>query len=303
MIKKLLKKIYYQLPNFITDPLDRMRLVNNQSGRILINDLNKQSLSIPGDDERWPKVSIILLSYNSLPLLQNCLESVLAHTNYPNYELIVVDNCSEVSVQDYLRAMEEKFCYRLILNNKNLGYAGGNNLGLEVARGKYLVLLNNDTVVTEGWLDNLINHFKDKNIGLVGPLTNSSGNNQKISTPDFESISEVNQFARDIYTKNKGRNRLKPDSLSFFAVAISRDLYDRVGGLDENYGIGMFEDDDYCQEVKKAGFSMLVAEDVFVYHAGKASFGKIDNPVYRQLWEQNRNYYQKKWRTKWTPSQ
>ncbi len=83
--------------------------------------------------------------------------------------------------------------------------------------------------------------------------------------------------------------------LAFFCVAIPRDVYAAVGGLDTNYGQGFFEDDDYCQRVRALGRRIVCAEDVFVHHELSASFDRIDQNARRELFERNRAYYESKW--------
>ena len=80
---------------------------------------------------------------------------------------------------------------------------------------------------------------------------------------------------------------------------ISRELYNKVGPLDEHYGIGMFEDDDYSIASEKNGYRNVLAEDVFIHHFGSVSFKKLEDETYRKLFEQNKAYYEQKWGEKW----
>jgi GT2 family glycosyltransferase len=127
-------------------------------------------------------VAIVIVSYNNLHYLKLCLESLWQKTNYPNFEVIVVDNGSDPDVIQFLQsAAVNEPRLRLILNGQNLGFARANNLGLSAAgKCEYLVLLNDDTVVTEGWLTKMIRYLEDPRIGLVGPVTNWAGNEAKI---------------------------------------------------------------------------------------------------------------------------
>jgi GT2 family glycosyltransferase len=92
--------------------------------------------------------------------------------------------------------------------------------------------------------------------------------------------------------------------LAMFCVAMRREVFDKVGTLDERFGVGMFEDDDYSVRVKQAGFRLICAADVFVHHFGQAAFGKlIKSGDYDRIFEENQRQYEAKWQTAWQPHQ
>ena len=127
--------------------------------------------------------SIIILAYNSLSdTTKPCVESIIKNTPEDIYELIIVDNGSSDGTPEYLRKLALKNDnVRLQLNPTNKGYSAGNNDGIKIARGEYIVLLNSDTLVPPGWLDSLLAPLTvDDNIALAGPITNSCGNEQRI---------------------------------------------------------------------------------------------------------------------------
>ena len=133
-----------------------------------------------------PRVSVVVLTYNNLAFTQACLFSVEAYSDYPNLEVIVVDNASSDGSREWLRewageASSAGHVRRVVLNDANLGFAAGNNVGLREATGEVLVLLNNDTYVTPGWVRGLSNHLRSEpGLGLVGPVTNNIGNEARI---------------------------------------------------------------------------------------------------------------------------
>ena len=90
------------------------------------------------------------------------------------------------------------------------------------------------------------------------------------------------------------------ETAAFFCVMLSRAAYTAVGGLDERFGIGFFEDDDYCRRLAIEGFRILCAEDVFVHHQLSASFGALDTGVRQALFEKNKAIYEEKW-GEWKP--
>lgn len=243
----------------------------------------------------YEKVSIVLVTHNNLNLTIQCVNSILRNTTWPNYQLIVVDNGSEDDTGDYLeRLRQEVPTAKVILNPDNRGFAAANNQGLREADGDILLLLNNDTVVPGGWLDPLVRHLRDPSIGLVGPVTNAVGNEAKIEV-SYTDIQQMQDFS-DGYTKAHKGQSFDISMLAMFCVAFRRGILEEVGYLDEAFGIGMFEDDDYSRRVQAAGYRTVCAEDAFIHHYGQASFRKlIASGEYQALWDKNQAYFESKW--------
>lgn len=243
----------------------------------------------------YDKVSIVLVTHNNLNLTIQCVNSILRNTTWPNYQLIVVDNGSEDDTGDYLeRLRQEVPTAKVILNPDNRGFAAANNQGLREADGDILLLLNNDTVVPDGWLDPLVRHLRDPSIGLVGPVTNAVGNEAKIEV-SYTDIQQMQDFS-DGYTKAHKGQSFDISMLAMFCVAFRRGILEEVGYLDEAFGIGMFEDDDYSRRVQAAGYRTVCAEDAFIHHYGQASFRKlIASGEYQALWDKNQAYFESKW--------
>lgn len=247
-----------------------------------------------------PKVSVIVVTYNNLDLTKQCLMSLDKYTDYSNLEIIVVDNASSDDSPAYLREWAQQGDNRiLILNPDNKGFAAGNNQGLVIATGDYLVLLNNDTHVTPGWVSSLVKHMqRDETIGLLGPVTGNIGNEAKIAI-QYADMDEMLIESSKFTFRHIGQ--LTPlRTAAFFCVMISRTAYDKVGLLDEAFGIGFFEDDDYCRRVEQAGFTIYCADDVFIHHHLSASFNKLKLETRQKLFEQNKVTYEKKWGP-WVP--
>ena len=249
-----------------------------------------------------PETSIIIVSHNGLhQTTAPCLESIFRNGARGDFEVIVVDNDSSDSTPEYLtNMMEREPRLRCIFNKSNRGFAGGNNDGLKIASGSFLILLNSDCIVTKNWIEGLTAlPAQDPAIGLAGPVSNSVGNEQRIftrgNTPE-EIIEEG--FT---WVSNSRGGRFETGMLSFFCVALRRDVLDRVGMLDENFGLGFYEDDDYCIRVRHAGYKLMCAEDVFVYHRGGGSFGRIGNET-RKMMKENRRKLETKYscRLDWT---
>ncbi len=248
----------------------------------------------------FPKVSVVVLTYNNLDLTKECLASLLTESVYPEWELIIVDNASSDGSREYLTEFAQLHPQtKLILNDKNLGFAAGNNVGLKVATGDYLVILNNDTRVTPGWMTDLVRHLRrNEHLGLVGPVTNSIGNEAQIAIV-YHKIEEMRTKAAE-YTSSHARKRIDVETVAFFCVAMRRSTWEKVGPLDEAFTVGFFEDDDYCRRVAQAGLKVAIAEDVFVHHQHSASFNILPPEEKQAIFERNKQVFEAKW-GKWIP--
>lgn len=240
-------------------------------------------------DEKF--TSIVMLTCNGVEYTRKCIESIMNFTEKGRYELIIVDNGSKDGTKEYICSVSG---VKVILNDENLGFAKGNNSGIKAARGEYVVLINNDVIVTPGWLDGLIRCAEsDSQIGIVGPVSNYVSGEQKDDEANYETLEEMIEYAKRFSKKNKGRwfpiNRIVG-----FCMLIKREVVDKVGLLDERFGIGNFEDDDYSLRTILAGYKLMVAGDVFIHHFGGRTF--IGNNIdYRKQILDNQDIFCKKW--------
>lgn len=243
----------------------------------------------------FPKVSIVLLSYNNPAVTERCIDSIFEKSNYPNIELIVVDNGSNPETVSVLNALAQKYTtgLKLILNKSNKGFSAGNNKGLAEATGDYMIVLNNDTVVFPGWISRLVYHASNGDVGLVGPITNIIGNEQKVELGTEVEILD--------YTAAHWGETHSLRNLAAFCWIMKRSLYKKIGGFDEKYGKALFEDDDYCMMVRKQGLKLLCADDVFIYHEGSKTVGSNQTVEYKKLFEKNKKYFEEKWGVNWVP--
>jgi GT2 family glycosyltransferase len=251
--------------------------------------------------DKIPLISVVVLCYNNLEYTKECLKYYDMMTKYPNNELVIVDNMSTDGSQRFLK---EYFCckkgnIRLVLNSKNYGFSGGNNKGLEACRGDYIVMLNNDTCPLDQWLYQLVKPLiQDKKIGLISPITNQIGNEGKFFL-NFNNLDDLGQKVTE-YTNKNTLNQLYVPNVAFFCVGMSRKTYNEIGKMDINYGIGWFEDDDYCYRVKQKGYNIVIEKNSFVYHKGSATMNIITENK-KELFERNKLYYQNKFNTTWSP--
>ena len=201
-------KIYEQFVYFASEPASFIKQIERAMSETDVGLANERVKPARANDwtQRFennrkalvslhPKVSIIVISYNSVELTRRCIESVLCNTTYPNYKLVVIDNASSADTRNYLRYLHRTQPNITIkLNNQNLRFSAANNQGLRLADGAYHLLLNNDTVVPWGWVDPLLRHLQDRQGGLVGPVTNSVGNEAKIEV-DSLGLEQMEDFA------------------------------------------------------------------------------------------------------------
>ena len=251
-------------------------------------------------DRQFPTVSIVVLCYNNLDFTRACLSSLLTFSDYPELEIVCVDNASSDATGTYLEEMSRQHhAIRHVRNPSNLGFAAGNNVGLKAATGEIRVVLNNDTYVTKGWIRDLIRPLlADPRVGMTGPLSNMIGNEQKIVI----SYSDMQEMAASsaAFTARRRRCTFETENLAFFCVAIRREVIETVGYLDESFSVGFFEDDDYCRRARQAGYRLLICDDVFVHHHLSASFDKLAAGEKAELMQRNRKIFEAKWGP-WTP--
>lgn len=246
------------------------------------------------------KVSIIVIAYFNRELTRLCLDAVFRTTLHPNFEVIVVDNASTDGTPEMLEELARRHDnLRVILNRTNAGFAAANNQGIRAAAGDVLVLLNNDTVPARGWLVRMLRHLEDPRIGIVVAVTNFSGNESRIAVP-YRTLEDMPPFAEEYARANEGK-AFDIHVAAMYCVGLRRDAYDTIGPLDEDFTVGMFEDDDYSHRARMAGLRVVCAEDVFVHHFGQASFGKLSKEEYEAIFRRNQTHYERKWGMPWRP--
>ncbi len=252
---------------------------------------------------RFPLVSVVVVSYEGLELTKECLRSLLFAETWPRLDVIVVDNGSSDGTPAFLTDLAGRDArVRTILNATNRGFAAANNQGIAASTGEIVVLLNNDTVVPPGLLGRLVAHLeRDAGLGMVCPTTNFCGNEAKVD-PDYSDLSGLPAFAARRAAENAGEVFDIPIA-AMYCVALRREVLEKVGPLDEAFGIGMFEDDDYALRIREAGFRVVCAEDAYIHHVGQGSFRKLSREEYERLWRENRATFERKWGRPWKPHQ
>jgi GT2 family glycosyltransferase len=246
--------------------------------------------------ELYPLVSIVVVTHGALPLTRLCLESLERRTDWPRTEIVVVDNGSTDATPQWLEAQAARpgSGLRPLLLPENRGFAAGANAGAAAARGEYLCFLNNDTVITRGWLSALVRHLRaDAGLGMVGASTNEIANAARVPV-GYREPEELESWARRFTADNAGRREELP-MLALFCALLPRRVYEEVGPLDERFAVGMFEDDDYCRRLRERGYRLAVARDAFVHHWGRGTFRQLGEDEYLRIYRENERRYRDKW--------
>jgi GT2 family glycosyltransferase len=239
-------------------------------------------------------LSIVMPVWTGGEITKQALQAILDHTHRP-LEIIIIDNGSDmkvrVAIDDFLRL--HPAIARVIHNETNRGYPAACNQGLQVSQGRYLVVMNNDVLVTPYWASRMMAAFPlDAGIGAVGPRTNYVYSAQLVQDCDYN-VSTLGAWAEDWHAVHAGTLRTTTRLISFLMM-ISRETLDRIGGFDPVFGLGNYDDDDYCLRARLAGYQLLIADDVFVHHYGSVSFNK-NLAAFSGLLGKNREVFAAKW--------
>lgn len=241
-------------------------------------------------------LSVIILNYNTKKLLKDCLESIFKQTKGINFEVLVVDNASkDGSVKMIKKMLGVQKNLKLIVNSKNLGFAAGNNLGIKKAKGKYLLLLNSDTLLKENAFKKLVEFAqKQPKAGVVGPkLLNENGRDQP-STAHFFSLPRVFLwlFTGDRFLYSSPRNQQQVDWVMGSAFLIKKEVVDKVGLLDEHFFMYV-EEQEWCYRIKKAGWQVWFYPKARIYHLVQGSSPEGKEKVIGWIYEGLLYFYQK----------
>ncbi len=154
--------------------------------------------------------------------------------------------------------------------------------------------MNNDTVVSHGWLSTMIERLRTlPQTGMIGPVSNMVGNEAKIPV-GYTAIADMPRWAADYCRRHDGETAVMK-MLGFFCVLLRREVYEKVGEMDEQFGVGFFEDTDYCYRAARAGYQLLCARDAFVHHWQGAAFRLLGHDGHAKIYQQNQRLFESKW--------
>ncbi len=236
-------------------------------------------------------VSIVIPAYNGQEDLDRCLES-LEKCQGLYSEIAVVDNGS-VPLIDVPKGVT------LIRNEENLGFSKACNQGIKATSGEAVLLLNSDTVVPRIGLEKLLDALHASgSVAAAGPYSNNCGHFQRVPAT-YTSHATIDLFAED-FSKWSGEDQ-ETDMLVGFCLAVRRSVLDEVGLLDERFRFGLFEDNDLCYRIRRAGYRMVIAAKAFVHHEGSKTMRRMEEERdsdldIHELLKENQQKYIAKWR-------
>jgi GT2 family glycosyltransferase/tetratricopeptide (TPR) repeat protein len=230
--------------------------------------------------------TVVIPVWNAWDLTRSCLDS-LAPTLRPRDQVVVVDNGSRDGTAVGLRRYP---WVEVITNAENRGFAPACNQGAAAARHGVVIFLNNDTVVPARWLEGLVAPLEDPGVVACGPRSNFVSGPQVLAVPYPEhSMAEMRRFAREWCDEHRGAAS-EVDRLVGFCLAVRTDAFRAVGGFDEVYEVGGYEDEDLCVRLRAAGGRLMISHESFVHHHGHATFD-ANGLSWRDVELTNREHY------------
>lgn len=232
------------------------------------------------------RCDIIIPVWNQPGATRDCIDSIVKYTGCP-YRLVIIDNGSDAATRDYLIGLKDDNSLNLTLirNDENLGFVRAVNQGIKLSDAPYMCITNNDTIATEGWLEEMIDVMKaHPEIGLLNPSSNTFGQvpfkNETIDNFAFSLKRFRGQF-QELYTCRG------------FCMLLRREVIERVGLFDEIYGLGYFEETDYCKRAQSKGFKAARAKAAYVYHKERVSFNQLKDR--KDLFAKNEKIFFERW--------
>lgn len=281
---------YYVLLKYIYNELED---ILNANIRLCVKRILSNGFSFKRTNS--PDVSIIITSFDNFDLTMACLCSIHKNIVDVDYEIIVVDDCSSFELTKTLDLIEG---ITLLKNSANIGYLRSCNSAASHARGEYLALLNNDTMVTTGWLKSLIevaNNFSK--VGIVGSqLRHPNGVLQEIGGIVWSDGSAARYLDGSVSLNNSDSRRVRNvDYCSAASILIKSHLWAELGGFDDSYAPAYYEDTDLCFRARQIGYRTVVQPLSIVVHLQGASYGKSALSQANQLQEINKKKFYERW--------
>lgn len=258
-------------------------------------------------------VSIIIVNRNGADKLRVLMDSFHEKDFYHHFEIIFVDNASADDSVSYMESRAEEFDIKIIRNQTNISYSAANNQGVRESSGQYLLFLNNDTEVTDGWLDELLLAIeKADNPGAVGAKliyphipdgTVNEGKSYCIQHTgiSFSPVIWKDTFYYEPYNRDNGlpddhldEQLMERAGVTAAVLLIKRDVFEKSGGFDERYNYG-YEDVDLCLKLIRSGYRNYYCPASLVFHYEMATRQKAYSEEKEQQWQQNAAVLKEKW--------
>ncbi|MBN1197725.1 MAG: glycosyltransferase family 2 protein [Bacteroidales bacterium] len=251
-------------------------------------------MDIPANQANTPLVSVISINYNHADITCKMLESLYKVT-YPNMEVIVIDNGSPDEDPSIIKERFPDITF--IETGENLGFAGGNNLGICLSKGKYILLLNNDTIVTPGFLEPLVNKMEtDPAIGAVSPKIRFYFNPRFLQFAGLTNINPYTVRSKGLGYMVEDTGQFDRDSLSAYAhgaaMMVSRKVVETIGLMSEAFFL-YYEELDWGYRIRQAGYTIYYVHNSLIYHMESVSTGS-QSPLKIYYMERSRMLYMRR---------
>ena len=232
------------------------------------------------------RCDIIIPVWNQPVFTKDCVDSIAKNT-HGDYRLIIIDNGSDDRTRIYLEGLKARtHCPVLLMRNeKNVGFIKAVNQGIKASVEPYVCIVNNDTLVTRGWLSEMVGVISSApDIGVVNPSSNTLGQKPVRGEP-------IELYA--VSLKKLSGTYVELGSAIGFCMLIKREVIERIGLFDEIYGMGNFEDTDFSRRAVKEGYRCVRACGAYVWHRESSSFNKIK--TFDEDFKRNREIYESRW--------
>jgi hypothetical protein len=242
-----------------------------------------------------PLISIVTLTWNTTEVTCDFLRSLNDHGTYQNLEVIVVDNGSKEDPTPVFKAIYPDV--KVILNGRNLGFTGGNNVGIRAAKGDFLFIVNNDTEVTPGLLEGLLEIFAQyPDAGIVSPKFHYFFQKGTIEYAGYNTVNIFTGRNGMIGCREQDQGQYNEVKVTNYAhgggMMVPRKVIDEVGGLPEDFFI-YYEEFDWCDQIKRKGYKVYYQPKSLIYHKESMTTGKA-SPFKTFYHTKNRIYYMRR---------
>lgn len=263
-------------------------------------------------DTNAPLVSIIILNYNGYDFIENLINSIIKNTDYPNYEIIIVDNGSQDGSQELLKSLSKKIPLKVIYNKLNQKYTDSHNQAINIAKGEYLLFLDNDVKVLDGWLNHLMETalsnkdagaisskivYVDKNIESNQNLFNIQHTGIRFRQQKTGQILPYNIDDGKDYVFNQEEKTKKVPAVAGTILLIKKTTFDDVGGFDPKYNYG-YEAVDLCLKLYNKGYINYCNPNSVIFHYKQGSIDSLMKGLFNKRNSDNLDVFAVKW-NKW----
>lgn len=240
------------------------------------------------------ETTIIIPFVNNYELTLNTVYSIQNLVTVPIKILLIDDGSTEDELQKIKEGIKGFDNTSIIKNNFEHGFASAINRGLLEVDTEFIILANNDIIVTKGAVERFLEIARSSEIGIIGCFSNYSSGIQQTNEIVYDNLEDLLILAEQYVEKHKNTLIYFP-RVAFFFTLIKKELVDKIGGLDERFNPGNYEDDDFCLRTHLAGYKIAIAKDVFIHHYGSKSFNNDGLEYYAALLKKNEGKFVEKW--------